>query len=311
MVNVVFIILHYKIFDVTSKCIRSLLHLNQIENCRIIVYDNGSNNGSFEQLKQHFSRCPQVEIYKSDTNLGFSTGNNRAYKIAKSYNPKFIVTLNNDVVIKQSDFISRLTNIYDKHGFFVLGPDIYIPYQEIHQNPFYIEYPSLDQLDKEIEVYRNNLADRKSEQKREQIKRYKNAIRRYIPSYLLHIFRTLKVRLKLLDFREKNYKNMLTNPVLHGACLIFSQLYIDENDKLFEPETKFYYEELLLALKCKTLGYSVIYTPELQVLHYHEVSTKKSTKTVEQYLLFQAQNMLDSFEILEKALKENPWQKNH
>lgn len=311
MINVVFIVLHYKIFGATSKCIHSLLHLNQIENCRIIIYDNGSNNGSFEQLKRRFSDYPQIELYQSDKNLGFSTGNNYAYKIAKSYNPKFIVTLNNDVVIKQFDFISRLNDIYDKHGFFVLGPDIYAPYLQVHQNPFYIEYPSLEQLDKEIQIFRNNLLDRKNGQKGEKIKRYKNAIRRFIPSHLLRIFRILKVRLNASDFQEKNYKNMLTNPVLHGSCLIFSQLYINENDKLFEPETRFYYEELLLALKCKTLGYSVIYTPELQVLHYHGLSTKKDAKTIDQYLLFQAQNMLDSFEILEKALKENPWQKNH
>ena len=135
MTKVVFIILHYKLFNETVKCVNSLLRLEQIEDCLIIVYDNGSNNDSFEKLKKQYLHHTKIDIYKSDVNLGFSVGNNMAYQIAKSYHPQFIITLNNDVVIKQKDFIMHVFNAYDKYNFFVLGPDIYAPYLKAHQNP--------------------------------------------------------------------------------------------------------------------------------------------------------------------------------
>lgn len=311
MTNIVFIVLHYKIFDETLNCINSLLKLNSIENCRILVYDNGSNNGSFEKLKGIFSSYPLIDIYKSDKNQGFSVGNNHAYQIAKSYHPQFIITLNNDVVIKQVDFIMRLYNVFNKYKFFVLGPDIYAPHLKAHQNPLYAKYPSLEQLSREMQVFRNNLNNPRQGQRTERIKRYKNTVRHYIPLYFLHLFRILKAQLGLSASYEEVYKNVLTDSVLHGACLIFSELYINENEKLFEPETKFYHEELLLSLKCKTLGYPIIYSPELQVLHYHGVATRKSAKTVEDYVKFHSQSMLDAFVILENTIKDNPWQKNH
>lgn len=101
------------------------------------------------------------------------------------------------------------------------------------------------------------------------------------------------------------------NPVLQGSCIIVTELYLKENDVLFEPDTRFYFEELLLALKCKTLNYKTIYTPELQVIHNHGAATRKSTKTIRDFLRFNAENMLRAYDIYRKALKDNPWQKNH
>lgn len=311
MVNTVFIILHYKTIEETLKCIQSLLKLDKIDDCRIVVYDNGSEDGSFERMGKKYDGHPIVHIYQSHINLGFSEGNNSAYIIAQSFSPQFIITLNNDVCIFQKNFLSRMEQIYREHNFYILGPDIYAPYLKAHQNPLYVDYPSLEQLDQEMQVYRDTLSNIEESSEKERRKRRKTKIRRYIPMAFLRVFRIVKTRVGIGKPYKEDYKIPHSGSVLHGACLIFSQLYLKDNKKLFEPDTKFYHEELLLTLKCQTLGYTALYSPELQVLHYHGVSTQKSAGSIQNYLIFHSQSMLDAYVILKKAIKDNPWQKNH
>lgn len=311
MINTVFIILHYKFYKITASCIHSLLKLNSINECKIIVFDNGSNNGSYEKLEKVYSKNPLIILYKNNDNLGFSEGNNKAYAIAKGYTPHFVITLNNDVVIRQKDFLIRINKIYNQEKFYILGPDIFAPIQKEHQSPLYHVFPTNSQLEEKKQMYIHILQNLDNAAQKELWNRRKSIIRRHIPMCFLEVFRLLKEKIHLFNKDIRDYKSKYENCVLHGCCLIFSEHYINNNRKLFEPDTRFYHEELLLTLKCQSLGYSIMYNPEIQVIHYHEISTRKSAKTINQYLLVHSQNMLHAFEILEKTLKENPWQKTH
>ena len=74
------------------------------------------------------------------------------------------------------------------------------------------------------------------------------------------------------------YKNPVENPVLMGACLIFCPEFVSKLDEVFMPETQFYYEELILAQRCKQLNLKTLYTLELKILYYDGAATHKSNK---------------------------------
>lgn len=68
---------------------------SSIEDCEVVVADNGSDDGSLELLKRDFS---SVRIIKLDQNYGFTGGYNRAIKECDS---KYIMLLNSDVVVSE------------------------------------------------------------------------------------------------------------------------------------------------------------------------------------------------------------------
>ncbi len=61
---------------------------------RIIVADNGSDDGSVQFIKENF---PTVDVWEFDRNYGFAEGYNRAVKMAGDY--EFVVLLNSDVAV--------------------------------------------------------------------------------------------------------------------------------------------------------------------------------------------------------------------
>jgi GT2 family glycosyltransferase len=62
-------------------------------NFEVIVYDNGSTDGTSEYVKQHY---PQVKLVDSKENLGFGGANNQAALVAKG---KYIGFLNCDAFV--------------------------------------------------------------------------------------------------------------------------------------------------------------------------------------------------------------------
>lgn len=75
-----------------EDCLTSLYN-QTYKNFEVIVFDNGSVDGSVEFVK---SRFPDVHIIKNKENIGFAGGNNIAFKNAKG---DFIALLNNDTKV--------------------------------------------------------------------------------------------------------------------------------------------------------------------------------------------------------------------
>ena len=66
------IVLNWNQKDLSLKCISSLKKTTY-KNKNIIFIDNGSDDGSIESVK---SIHPDVEIIRSENNLGYAAGNN-------------------------------------------------------------------------------------------------------------------------------------------------------------------------------------------------------------------------------------------
>lgn len=279
--KICFIILHYMVLEDTIKCISSILSLKKSECVEIIVVDNCSPNGSGVELKNRFRDFKQVTVLLNERNEGFSRGNNLGctYAIEK-FKPDYLVVVNNDVEIVQKNFIELIQKEYQASGFDVLAVDIYNPLLKIHQNPLGKECPDIPTVDRTIKW--NSIL----------LKRYKLLY----PIIRFYFYYTQKRR------KNTDYQEYQQGIVPMGACLIFSrEMYINKK-KIFEPETRFYYEENILALWCKYNEKTIIYTPEISVLHYEGKATKATGRNERVRLKKRMENILESAKIYREEL---------
>jgi GT2 family glycosyltransferase len=78
----------------TLRCIASL-ERQTYPNCRILVFDNGSTDGSVAALQALGTR---IRLIESAANLGYTGGNNRAMEAALADGADYVWLFNNDAV---------------------------------------------------------------------------------------------------------------------------------------------------------------------------------------------------------------------
>lgn len=265
---VCFVILHYMALDETIQCVESILNNVEGEK-KIIVADNCSPNGTIADLKDRYAETADVDVIGTDSNLGFAGGNNFGYKYALSkYDPDFIVVMNNDMEIRQKDFIGQMEQSFREYGFDVLGPDIYSTKKKYHQNPQTRKMPTRKDLERtcrELEV--------------------KNRLKFVIS--LKWAMLSLMHKKPAEEKREENYvDHVVENPLLHGSCYIFSRRFMERHpEECFYPETFMYFEAEILCYQCRRDGEKMIYDPRLRVDHHEDVATdleyhKQSKKSI-------------------------------
>lgn len=92
------ILLNWNGGEFTIPCIRTLLQ-SEFKPWRILVFDNASDDGSPERIATLF---PQVEVVRSDRNLGFTGANNEGIRLLKKQGADLIWILNNDTIVDKS-----------------------------------------------------------------------------------------------------------------------------------------------------------------------------------------------------------------
>lgn len=280
---VCFIILHYMVKKQTIECVSSVLDLDG--NKKVIIVDNASANGSGKELKEYYKDFDDVVVLLNKENLGFAKGNNVGCKFAQQeYHPEYYVVMNNDVMIKQKDFIKKIYAIDKAEHFDVLGPDIYAVRNKRHQNPKSLNVMTIEKarkLQKHIKKrMKNNLI---------------NCVRAILKqsSLIYSIYSKLTNKDKQIDWTRKYHDVML-----QGACFIFSDRFMEKRKEAFFPNTFLWFEAQILSYESKTNGYHTIYDPSLQVLHYENVSTRskfKKNKDREKYMMQQSYNSISAF----------------
>lgn len=98
------LIINWETYDYTRSCLISLFNCTD-QDFQVVVIDNGSTDGSGKRLFDEFQgRC--VFLF-SETNLGFSGGNNVGLKWAMERNFDYVLLLNNDTEV-EPDFLSLM-----------------------------------------------------------------------------------------------------------------------------------------------------------------------------------------------------------
>lgn len=241
-----FVILHHRTLDVSLSCLDNLLKV--APDSPIVVVDNGSNDGSGEELRRRFADYKNVVVIINDQNLGFAKGNNVGYKYVKdNFDVDCVVVMNNDVIITQPDFADIIANYMKDQHLDVCGPDVITP-EGRHQNPL----------------------------QREPFSTF-----RIIKWMLMDWIRLIMLKLHLFERKilatytsvSNSYQrqdidlNGITDCVLHGSCVAYSSDYLSKEDFAFVPVTFLYAEEMILADYCKRKNYRTGVCPTATVTH--------------------------------------------
>ncbi len=248
-----FIVLHYNTFEETKCCINYIKQLEKYNDSKIIVVDNCSTDDSLEKLIKLFEFDKEnIEFIENEFNVGFAKGNNIGYSIAKhKYNSNFIICLNSDVYIKQSNFLELINSKFEEDEYHILGPRI-LNLNNEDQNPVDFIHDDIKKIKKTLLLNRLRL------------------IKSYIPI-------KKKLKNKRNDYNIIRPKTQeLEDVALHGSCIVVSPKYIESHEFLFFPNTFLYGEEDILFYLSKVNKERVLYFPSVQVLHLEDASTNQS-----------------------------------
>lgn len=100
--------------EFTNRCIESVL-ANTGGEFKIIVHDNGSDDGTGEYLREMAYKRPdeKITVTSSQENTGFIAPNNRAFKIAVRGEFRYFIALNNDTIVPPG-WIEKLREPLDR-----------------------------------------------------------------------------------------------------------------------------------------------------------------------------------------------------
>ncbi len=288
----VFVILHYLNYEVTHKAVQAIVDNNFSDEYAIVVVDNGSKNGTGERLRSALSKYPFCKVLILEDNLGFARGNNEGYKYAKdTFNPDYIVVMNNDLFISDNETIKKIMNCYNQYHFHIMGPDIYSTLSKSHQNPMRQNTFSLDEINATIRALKRNL----------HINMATYYLFRYTYGTILNLYNANRRKTGKIMDHTKRQKNV----VLHGACLVFSRLFIECEHNAFCPDTFLYYEEDILFQYCMNKKYVIIYEPSIKVEHLEDVSTNTENKSKYKKYIFRTKHLLHSANVFKRILESD------
>ena len=97
------VVLNFNGKDTLIPCLSSIYH-SDYPSFEVVVVDNNSNDGSFENAKTQFSRS---HFIRNSKNIGFSCGNNVGIRFALEKFADYILVLNNDALLEK-DTLSKL-----------------------------------------------------------------------------------------------------------------------------------------------------------------------------------------------------------
>lgn len=126
MNNIAVIILNYNTWNDSINEADMVHDLCNVEYRDIIIVDNASPNESAMQLKKNSYRG--YTFIKSLENKGYAAGNNIGLKYAYEQGYRYAWILNNDIIIRDKDIISKLIHVFNRDKTVaVVNPDVYSP----------------------------------------------------------------------------------------------------------------------------------------------------------------------------------------
>jgi GT2 family glycosyltransferase len=110
--HVSIIIVHYNSKIDTDECLQSLSNISRSGfNYNVIVVDNASRE---DYILPAIENGKRFEVVRSESNLGFTGGNNLGiYYAIEKYNSDFVLLLNNDTIVDAS-FLRNLLDCADQ-----------------------------------------------------------------------------------------------------------------------------------------------------------------------------------------------------
>lgn len=253
----------------------------------VVIVDNASPNSTGPELELLYRDNENIKVILQEQNVGFAKGNNIGYHYAKhEMGAECIICANNDVYFIQKDFLNRVENLCKSSPADVIGPDIRT-YQDVHQNPLRATRLSAKQFRRKHLIKYGWL--------------FYWRLRKIFP--FLTFGEKMGAKATKQNIAGRNYKDEQDNIVLQGACILFMQGYVENEEDAFVSDTFMYMEEDLLAYKCLINGYSMKYIPSMYIFHAESLSTVESFDKKVDKELFYYKECLKSEKILARYIQ--------
>jgi GT2 family glycosyltransferase len=233
LIDLSVVVVSWNVKDLLQRCLASVLEsMGDALNCEVIVVDNASTDGSQDMVRQHF---PTVHLIASDTNLGFTRGNNVGIARSKG---RYVLLLNPDTEVV-GDALSRIVGYMDRHrDVGALGPKVLFPDGRVQSSRR--RFPTLATAFLESTVLQPWVA------------RNRVLARYYVTD-------------------RSNDQEQDVDWVI-GACLLIRREAWDQVGSLDEAFFM-YSEELDWCRRAKAAGWRVVYIPNATIVHHEGQSS--------------------------------------
>lgn len=279
-----FVILHYLTLQDTIECVDSIRNKMCNKDYSIVIVDNFSNNGSLEKLQLLYENNSIIHIVTSEINLGFAQGNNLGYRYARNkLKARNIIVLNNDIILNTDNVFDIIEYEVSNYNTYIIGPDIVSLVDDGHQNPLYGNVLTKSKAIALIIKYR--------------------IICILIKMHLYNLVLPKKKKFQI-NISDKEC-NRIENCKLHGAFLIFTHKFVENEQNAFHPGTFLYLEEEILYRYCIAKNYKMVYNPDVSVFHKEDSSTNSLLSVPMKKKLFVLENNIKSLKVYLSILREN------
>lgn len=227
------------------------LHVKSL-NAECLVVDNGSHDGTEEEIKDYKLPNMDYKFIQSGANLGFAGGNNVGIKDALKRGFDYILLLNNDLILPE-DLVTKLANFMDKN------PEVGIASPKMY-------------FAKGFEFHK----DKYKESEKGNVLWYAGGIIDRDNVYTLH---------RGVDEVDKGqYDKVEETDVANGACVIIRRE-VFKKIGLLDASFFLYWEDADFSERAKRAGFKVMYFPETCMWHKVSASTGGSGSPTNDYFL--------------------------
>lgn len=234
------IILNYNSEQDTIRFVNEIKDFNSLD--KIIVVDNLSPNGDFENLKS--LENDKIDVIKSERNGGYSYGNNYGIKHMESLNDTYdyVIISNPDIHIEEDAIKTTLEFLGKNEKAAMAAPKMFNKEKKpIRRSAWKIRTPGIDMI---------------------------NSTR--TTQVLLHPF------FKRGEYSEIDYtRDVLLVEAISGAFFVIKYNVFKEIG-FFDENVFLFYEEDILASKIKKLGYKVYSLNNVNFEHFESNSINKA-----------------------------------
>ncbi|CAG0935637.1 N-acetylglucosaminyl-diphospho-decaprenol L-rhamnosyltransferase [Thermoflexales bacterium] len=116
------VILNWNLYEDTVACVESV-QAAWVEGLRILVVDNGSDDGSPDRLAARFG--DQIALVRNARNAGFAAGNNAGIEYALQSDAQSVLILNNDTIVETAMLQMLLQAVEAAPTYHLVGPAIF------------------------------------------------------------------------------------------------------------------------------------------------------------------------------------------
>lgn len=236
------VILNYNTPKDVINCIDSIYEKTECS-YKIYIVDNNSTDDSYKIFTERYSNFGEVEILVSNSNRGFSAGNNIGIKKAIYDGCKYICLVNADILLDNDAISILLDKLESNSDVGIVAPSVLTP-NTLEETQF-----ARRKL-----TFKNYLGEKTL------LKKNKRYVKRYPRIIKENIFET--------DFKFFG--------MTYGCFYLLKSETLIQIDMLDE-DVFLFNEEDILAYKIESMGLKTLISPDARVIHNHHSSISKTS----------------------------------